>query len=334
LVVALMLVVPAMARYNNYLAARKLDKTLDKWNGTLQGWTLEAIDTVLRRLPGAETERAGSTARDRRRLLSYAQSLRGGPWSLEIGPVSMTDPLGAAESMAASGSSTRVLWIGLIVPLAAAVLLGRVFCSWICPMGLFLEFTDKLRGLLRWLELKPRDVRVARATKYVHLVVGLLMATVLSIPVLGYVYTPAIMGREMHDLVFGMFDRAEMGHHGLWLGGLTWMSLVLLAIALLEVTVSRRWWCRYVCPGGALYCWLGWLRPVRVRLDTARCTSCGACNKACHLGLEPMQGQMGLECDNCGLCISNCADDALDYVIQIREPKPSPFVSLQPRSSS
>jgi ferredoxin-type protein NapH len=321
LALVLALLIPAVARYNNYLAARELDKTLERWDGTLQGEALGWIDNAMRQLPGAEKERTGSIARDRKRLMEYAHALHGGPWSIEMGPLSMTDPLGAAESIAASKSTSRVLWIGLLVPLVVAVLLGRVFCSWICPMGFFLELTDKLRRPLRWLELRPFDVQVSRTTKYVLLVVGLLLAAAMAAPILGFIYPPAIIGREFHDLVFGIFDRAETGRFGFWAGGLTWMSLILLVIALVEISVSKRWWCRYVCPGGALYALLGWLRPLRVKLDPAKCTSCGLCNKACHLGLKPMQNEMGIECDNCGLCISNCGDDALDYTIQVRAPR-------------
>lgn len=318
LVLVTILLIPALARYNNYLAARELDKTLTRWEGTLQGETLQAIDTVLRSLPGGEKDRSERQARNRSRLLAYARGLRGGPWSAEIGPLSLTDPLAAAECLTASKRSSRVLWIGLIVPLVVTVVLGRVFCSWICPMGLLLEFTDKLRPVLRWLELRPQDIPTARLTKYLLLGAGLLLVAALSLPVLGYVYPPAMVGRELHGLVFGLFDRAEMGHFGFWIGGLTWMSLVLVGIAVVEVTVSRRWWCRYVCPGGALYSLLGWRRPVRVKRNQPRCTDCGDCNQACHLGLKPMQDEMGLECDNCGLCISSCCDDAIDYAIQLR----------------
>jgi ferredoxin-type protein NapH len=322
-VVLLILAVPVLARYNNYLAAREIDKVLEKWDGTLQGRTLSLLDASLRQLPDGEKHRDERTVRNRQRLMQYAQGVRGGPWSLGIGALSMTEPLAAAESLAARKGASRVLWIGLIVPLLAALVLGRVYCSWVCPMGLLLEFTDKLRRALRWLELRPHDVHVSRATKYVLLIVGLGLSAVVSLPVLGYAYPPALLGRELHDLVFGMFDRAEMGSFGFWLGGLTWMSLVLLAIAVLEITVSRRWWCRYVCPGGALYSVLGWLRPVRVQRNALACTSCGLCDKACHLGLTPMQDRFGPECDNCGLCISNCTDDAIGYVVRVRDREPA-----------
>ena len=321
-VVLLILVVPLLARYNNYLAAREIDKVLEKWDGTLQGRAIWALDTTLRHLPGGEKEREGRAVRDRQRLMEFARSVRGGPWSLEVGALSMTEPLAAVESLAARKRASRALWIGAIVPLLVVLIVGRVYCSWVCPMGFFLELTDKLRRVSKWLELRPRDVHVARATKYVLLVVGLGLAAILSMPVLGYAYPPALLGRELHDFVFGMFDGAEMGAFGFALGGLTWMSLELIGIAVLEVTVSQRWWCRYVCPGGALYSVLGSGRLVRVQRKAANCTSCGLCDKACHLGLKPMRDHMGPECDNCGRCISSCGDDALGYVIRARDRAP------------
>ncbi len=312
-VIVLILAIPALARYNNYLAAYELDRKIEKWVGTVQGVTLASIDTVIRTLPGAEIERAGRMQRKRDVARSYAQSMQGGVWSAQLGPVSLTDPLAAAESVAASRKLPWVLAAGLAIPLLATLLLGRIFCSWICPVGFLLELSDKLRGVLRFLEIKPRNLRFSFGMKYSLLAVGLLLTALSATPVLAYVYPPAVFNRELHDLVFAMFDRAENGKPGLWLGGLSWMAMLLAAIALFEVLLSRRWWCRYVCPGGALYALLGWSRPLRVKLKREACTDCAACTAACPMGLNPMKGQMGIECDNCGVCITACGDDALDY---------------------
>ena len=322
LVVVLILLIPALARYNNYLSARELDRTLERMEGTLQGAVLQAIDTTLRRLPHGEEQRTDGDAysvRNREQVLIYAQGLRGGPWSMEIGPLSMTDPVAVAESLAAGKRSSRVLWIGLIIPLAATLLLGKIYCSWICPVGLLTELTDKLRRPLRWLEIRPADVPLWRGTKFALLGTGLLLAAILSYPILGALYPPAMVGRELHDLVFGMFDRAELGRPGFSLAGLTWMSLVLGGIVLVEIFVSRRWWCRYLCPGGALYALIGRWRGVRIVRRVNACTDCGDCDTSCHLGLKPMTDQLGQECDNCGLCISHCGDDAIGYKWQIGE---------------
>ena len=88
-------------------------------------------------------------------------------------------------------------------------------------------------------------------------------------------------------------------------------------IVLFEILISRRWWCRYVCPGGALYGLIGWARPVRVVHATGKCTRCAACVRVCPVGLNPMDDRMGRECDNCGLCVSNCKDKALNYGIRL-----------------
>ncbi len=318
LFVLLMLAVPAVARYTNYLSARELDKNLDKWDGELQGEALAIMDATFRALPGGEKQLDDLTRRNRTQVLSYAQALRGGPWSIKLGPLSMTDPLGVAESVAGSKRVTKVLMISLIVPVIVTLLFGRVFCSWFCPMNLFLECCDKLRGMLRFLELRPRDFRFSYWNKYILLVVGLIMTAIISVPILGYIYPPAIIGREAHDFIFGVFDRAEIGRFGMWFGGLTWMSVVLLAVAVFEVAVSRRWWCRYMCPGGALYAILGWVRPVRVKLSVPKCTRCTECIDVCPVGLNPMEGELGRECDNCGECISYCPDDALNYGVGLK----------------
>ena len=312
-VVLLMLAIPAVSRYANYLSALEADKHIERWEGTMQGATLQLIDSTFRALPGGEKERVGEMVRDREQVLLYTQGFRGSPWSMKLGPVSMSDPLAAAESIARRKRVVGVLMISLLVPIIVTLLFGRVFCSWICPMGLLMELSDKLRRVLGFLEIHPGNLRFPRWTKFTLLAAGLICATIFSVPVLGYIYPPTIIGREAHDFVFGIFDRAEEGMFGFWAGGLTWMSLIIVGIALFEVAVSRRWWCRYVCPGGALYSLLGAARPIRVKLRASKCTSCGDCVVACPVGLNPMRDKMGIECDNCGVCISHCNDNALAY---------------------
>ncbi len=318
-VIVLLLFIPSVSRYTNYVAAREIDDVLADWDGTLQGESLALMDRLFRALPGGEKERVGEIVRDREGVLAQTQSFRGGSWSAQLGPLSLSDPLGALESILARKKVVRVVVISLIVPVIATLLLGRIFCSWMCPVGFMLELSDKLRNVLKVLEIRPHDVHFARGTKYVLLAVGAATAFITAAPVLGYIYPPAIFNREAHDLVFGIFDRAEEGKFGFWAGGLTWMSLVLMGILLFEVFVSRRWWCRYVCPGGALYSLIGTVRPVRVNLIAKNCTHCSDCVKACPIGLNPMLNKMGIECDNCGECISSCHDDALKYAIRVRD---------------
>ncbi len=316
-VILFLLAVPAIARYSNYVASLDIDKNIEDWEGSAQGFAIKGIDQVFRALPGGEVERVGEMVRDRDGVLHYAQQFRGSAWSAELAGVSMSDPLGAAESIIARRKVVAVVAISLIVPLLVTVVFGRVFCSWICPMGFLCEMNDKLRRVLKFLEIKPRNIAFSHSTKMILLAVGLLVTGVLSVPVLGYIYPPAIVSRELHDVVFTMFDRAEEGRAGLSAAGFTWMSLIIASILLFELLISRRWWCRYVCPGGALYSLIGAARPIRVKLIESRCTHCTDCVTVCPMSLNPMNNKMGMDCDSCGECISHCDDKALKYAFAL-----------------
>jgi ferredoxin len=112
------------------------------------------------------------------------------------------------------------------------------------------------------------------------------------------------MSREVHLFVFG--STVGIG------------AYVILAICAIELFVSKRWWCRYICPGGALYSLLGRFRVVRVVRNEKNCVQCGECVRACQFDLRPMLVQItGMECTNCGSCVRACHDDALSFRLML-----------------
>lgn len=314
-VLFLTLLTPVLARYANYLSARELDKVSERFAGSVQGFALVATDATLTFATDVERPIGERRKAEQDRLLVAARSARGSTWSLEVFGVTLTDPLAALESIAASRSLPWVLIVGVLIPVLGTLLLGRVFCSWICPAGFLLELTGKLRGLMRVLELKPGKVRLWHGNKYLILAVGLAVSFAVGLPMLGYLYPPALIGREAHNGVTVMFDRAEESRLGFSAAGLTLASWFLLAIALVELGFGPRLWCRSLCPGGAVYTLLGRRRVVNVERNPVNCTQCGSCVLACEMGLSPMTDQIGGECDNCGKCVADCPDDALHYIV-------------------
>lgn len=305
---------PVLARYANYSSARELDKVSERFEGSLQGTLLTATDATLTRATGVERPAGERRKAEQDRLLLAARSVRGSTWSLELFGLTLTDPLAVLESIAASRSLLWVLIVGALIPVLGTLLLGRVFCSWICPAGFLLELSGKLRRVLRLLELKPGQARLWHGNKVVILALGLAFSFAVGLPLLGYLYPPAIVGRELHNGVTVLFDRAEEGLLGFSAAGLTLASWFLLAIALVELGFGPRLWCRSLCPGGAVYTLLGHRRVVNVERDPESCTRCGECVLACEMGLSPMTDQIGGECDNCGKCVADCPDDALSWV--------------------
>jgi ferredoxin-type protein NapH len=313
LVVALTLFTPILARYANYTSARQLDRAIERTQGSLQGGLLATTDSALRAAVGIDGPTGEIRAEERERLLLAARGMRGSTWSFELFGITLTDPLAVLESILASRSVKWVLIAGLLIPLLGTLLLGRVFCSWICPAGFLLEVTGKLRKLARWLELKPGNAKLWAGNKYVLLALGLALSFVIGLPVLGYAYPPALIAREAHNGLTLMFDRAEDGLLGFSAAGLTLASWFLLAICAVELAFGSRLWCRSLCPGGALYALLGARRLVRVEREPDNCTHCGECVVACEMGLSPMTDFTGSECDNCGKCVAHCGDDALHF---------------------
>ncbi len=283
-VLSLLLVglLPVLALYTHHHEAHAIDDL------PTDDWRTAAIRTV---------DRVVGDDEGREHL---AKSTQGTIWSLRLAGYSVSDPLAGAEAIVTSRSFYQPLMWSVLLPIVASLLLGRVFCGWICPVNTLLEVVDRGRRLLRIAEIRPRDVRFSLWNKYLVLALGLLIAGVTSVPFLALFYPPAVLSRETHLFVFG----ATLGL-GLYF---------LLAIVLFELFVSRRWWCRYMCPGGALYSLFGHLRVVRVRRDDDKCVKCGECVRVCQFDLRPMlHHTTGSECTNCAACISVCDSDALHY---------------------
>ena len=278
----LLILLPLTALYSHYGAAHALrDLEPIGWRNRL---VLALHHTVGQR-------EACRTALDR---------TQGTLWSARIAGISLTDPLAGAEGLLGARSLYAPLLWSLVLPLLLSLLLGRFYCGWLCPMNTLLEALDQLRSVLRWLEIPLRDVRFSLRNKYLLLAISLGLVAVTRAPFLALVYPPAVLSREAHSVVFSQA----------WSAG----AYVILGICAVELFVSRRWWCRYMCPGGALYSLLGTYRLVRVARDDRRCVQCGECVRVCQFDLKPMLVQLtGNECTNCGTCIRACQDDALSY---------------------
>ncbi len=89
---------------------------------------------------------------------AFLDNNKGTLWSMQLFGVDLTDPLAAVEMLATSKHVHWPLIASIAIPVALALLLGKVFCSWICPGYVLFEITGKLRRLLRMAEIEPGEV--------------------------------------------------------------------------------------------------------------------------------------------------------------------------------
>ena len=230
------------------------------------------------------------------------RGVSGSFFALDFLGIPFADPVGAAQVAAMGFLPTGRLLAGALLSLGLALLLGRVFCSWVCPYGLLSE----LVYTLRWRQSVARlVVRQAFWGKILLLGLGLVAVLGLGFPALGMVSLPGEL--SLLPVLAWQGDEA-------W--ALLGAAAVPLVALLLEFATGKRLWCRFVCPqsvllGAAAKCLPKSVRGLRINWRAEKCTCKGKapCQQACSLDLNPRRkgGPERHDCTHCGDCVSTCA---------------------------
>ncbi|MHA2759018.1 4Fe-4S binding protein [Aeromonas dhakensis] len=217
--------------------------------------------------------------------------------------------------------------VTVLVLSLSALLLGRAFCAWFCPLGLVGEWLHGLRS--RWITgewTPPRwfDV-VLRGQKF--LVLAFLLFIVLI----------AVPGAALSGYLASPYHQAADMKMGAFFFNLTLISGLCLGWVLLLTATFRQGFCRYLCPYGAWLALLGLLTPLRIRRDSARCLrsaghDCDKCSRACPSRIQVHQliAVRSLECTSCLSCVAACPKraDALHLGTRGRRLSPPRLLGL------
>jgi len=318
-VLVAMLGLPVLVEFRVLLARNQLEAVRNQERETAPGKVILGVEQMI----GPSATAGDLTARNAR-LVGTLGRVQGNPWSAHAFGLSWTDPLATLESMAASRRITVALLAALLLPVVLTRVLGRVFCSWICPAGLLFDVADRIRSRIPTARFGSRDVHFWRGHKYVLLVSGLIVGFFVGMPVLGYFYPPALLGREIGFGAQAFFEGLGTSSNGGAGLAVTGGALLLGILVLVEVFLSRRMWCRYACPGGALYSALGTRPVMRLHNDSRICTGCAECVAACPMALNPMRNQFGPECDLCLECRTACQPGAIRFHLGRDRYRPAP----------
>ena len=190
-----------------------------------------------------------------------------------------------------TATSSVVLLLGM---LALAVVYRRSFCGTLCPLGALQGiFGAAGRRLLRRRFTPPRAVdRAARLLKYVVLIVF------------------AVWTWRAAELVLRPYDPWVAWAH-LTTGDLLTTYLVGFVVLILSLAGSLiydRFFCKYLCPTGALLGLLSRISLFGIRREAQACTSCGRCDKACMMNIPVSQAGTvaSSECISCNECVNAC----------------------------
>ena len=232
-------------------------------------------------------------------------AIKGNTWSGTFWELKLSDPLAALGQAAAGQTLYWPFLVTAAIPVVLSILLGRIFCGWICPATLLYELNSNLAAWLRWAGLRLGNRHFDKRIKYAVLAAGLALSALSGSVMVAAIYPPAIIGREIYYAVA--------------LGGFGAGSVFLIGTLLFDLLVARRGFCRYLCPGGALYSLLGRYRVLRIRRIVENCNDCAKCNVVCEFGLDPLHDAFGQECNNCTACMAICPVEAMTFSLRFSD---------------
>ncbi len=243
------------------------------------------------------------------------------------------DPLLALATLLSGRTLVAGFALSLIVVAITAVL-GRVFCGFACPLG---TLHTLVAALKHW--QGPQQLRAWFHLKYL-LLTFLLAGSLVGIQLTGLFDPLSLLVRH---LALGPYPALNWAANGLmdavyqadlrtltrladWFFGLlkatilsfqqphfqqgTLLTALLLAILLLNLA-ERRFWCRYLCPLGALLALIG-RRPLLKRQRSDECNGCGVCDRKCQGGLQT-EAWRASECLYCMVCDDVCPKGAVRF---------------------
>jgi polyferredoxin len=182
-------------------------------------------------------------------------------------------------------------------------LFRKTFCSWLCPVGTFSEYLWKLGrqtfrrnwALPRWADIPLRSLK--------YILMGLFLWVILR---MGPVEIRAFL-----DGPYGTISDVKMLN---FFRFLSVTSAVVIGLLVLLSVFIQNFWCRYLCPYGALMGLFSLFSPSKIQRDPEPCIDCGKCAKACPslLPVDKLVQIRSAECTGCLECVAVCpAEGAL-----------------------
>lgn len=190
--------------------------------------------------------------------------------------------------------------IGLL--LMSGMIAGRAICGWLCPFGF-------LADIFNLISLK----RIKLSKSIVNLKYGVLASLILA-PLTGvavfclFCESGTFFGLLPYYATTGKVGVLQILTTSWWGSVFGWHILMGLIFIVLTVLISGRWFCRVLCPLGAIYGLFNSVSLIQVTHDDSACNNCNRCQKQCPMSLNLSDGRHETisSCIRCGHCTKLC----------------------------
>lgn len=186
--------------------------------------------------------------------------------------------------------------------IAVSFVFGKAFCSWICPVGLLSEligdFGEKIEKKLFKKKIKLPAIfdYPLRGIKYL-----LLFFLVYVI----FFNMTAFSLRVFLDSPYNVLSDVKMFY---FFADISKFSLIVISVLFGLSVLIRNFWCRYLCPYGALLGVFSLLSPNKIKRNEISCIDCSLCAKACpsNIKVDKVNHVVSDECSTCMSCVDAC----------------------------
>lgn len=276
-VIGFFILVPVSNWYANQKIAYNHSHLVALAYGQLAGYVYSALDWFYSFWPDPVTA---------------ATSNNGSLWAFTILGVPLSDPLGLLSEIINSVKFPLKYFFGALIPFGVVLLLGRVFCAWLCPMTVLYSVTGWMRSMAdRW-HVPLMSVKLEKKTRVIVFWSGLLLSYFFGAWVWHFVLPYISFTHEIFSWI--VFSSVTVGFY------------FLIALLVLDIGLIPGQFCKAVCPTGFLLSYLGKFSILRLKANKSNCPkSCSMCAKVCPEDLFAKEGRL-YSCHLCMKCVDNC----------------------------
>lgn len=178
---------------------------------------------------------------------------------------------------------------------------GKAFCSWMCPVGFISEMVGDF-GEKIWKKLFKRRIKLHRFVDY--------PLRGLKYFLLAFFVSAIFSMTETALAIFlgGAYNIAADVKMWYFFAHISRTSLIVIGVLFLLSIFVRNFWCRYLCPYGALLGLISFLSPNKIKRNATSCIDCGLCYKACpsFIKVDKVKTVLSDECTSCLSCVDAC----------------------------
>jgi len=229
-----------------------------------------------------------------------------GPWfgfangsicTLTVGGVTLSCPLGFLQGSAGANAILIGIVGSIAIPILIALLVGRVFCGWICPASLGFELSRNFRA--------SRKITASNGRNPIQFLGVVLVGTFLVSSALFH-YPLFCIFCPVGVICRNVISYTQYGALGIDI-------IFIPAFMLFEAAFAR--WCPEICPLGTITTIFSKFNFLSPRVNEAKCVKCEICDRVCPMEVQVLEGKGLTSCSKCLKCSENCPTDAIDWKV-------------------